>query len=354
MLRRRLPLAALAVGAAAAAGLLWSPGSSSRRADERAAVPACTGAAAIDLDCQRRRYAAITRTAGIDAAFGKLKRAYAREGFVRAGCHPIVHSIGHAAVARYGADLAKLYARGDPFCSAGYYHGVTEQMIVDIGARRFVAAADSMCADLGGHGRHSIYHRNCAHGIGHGFLLVLDGDLPGALDTCDKLGDSWEQRSCYGGVFMQNVMGLSKSRYLRPRDPLYPCAELPDRHRAMCYQKQTGYALFARNGRFPAVFALCARVDRAYREPCYEGLGTSIAVHHLKQVVVDRDIRRLTLEACQLGRRDARAGCVAGAVRALINYDHDVRRAVALCEAAGPALRGGCMRTVSRKRVYPE
>ena len=355
MLRRRLVIAALATGVAAAGGLLWSAGSSSRRADERAAVPACTGTAALDLGCQRRRYGALVRTAGVDAAFGSLKRAYRREGFVRAGCHPIVHEIGHAAVARYGANIPRLYARGDPFCSAGYYHGVTEQVIVDIGAERFLAAADSLCDDLGGQARHSIYHRNCAHGIGHGFLLLLDGDLPEALTTCDRLADTWERRSCYGGAFMQNVMGLSESRYLRPRDPLYPCAELADRHREMCYQKQTGYALFARNGSVSEVFALCDRVGRAYRAPCYQGLGTSAAVHNLKQVRAARDLRRLTAEACTLGRgHAARAGCVAGAVRALINYDHHTRRAVALCGDAAPALRAGCLRTVRVKRTYPE
>ncbi|MEA2143449.1 MAG: hypothetical protein QOI64_1879 [Solirubrobacteraceae bacterium] len=356
MLRRRLVLATAAViGAVAAASLAWSAGSSSHGAGDRAAVPACTGAAMVDLGCQVRRYGAIARASGVDAAFAALKRSYEREGFVRAACHPIVHAIGHAAVARHGARLSDVYARGDPFCSAGYFHGATEQIVVDLGAERFVAAAGGLCADLGGHARHTIYHRNCAHGIGHGFLLVLRGDLPEALQTCDTLDDPWEQRSCYGGVFMQNVMALGRSKYLRRSDPLYPCADLADRHRTMCYKKQAGYALFARNGDIGAVFALCARVDHAFRGACDEGLGTSVAVHHLKEVFADRDLRRLTLDACALGARRAdRAACVAGAVRALINFDHDVRRAAALCTTAAPALRAGCRRTVREKRTYPE
>ena len=356
MLRKRLVLAAaLLAGAAAAASLASSSGSSSRGAGARAAVPACTGTAAVDLACQLRRYGAIVRASGVDAAFAALKRAYEREGFVRAACHPIVHEIGHAAVARHGARLADVYARGDPFCSAGYFHGATEQIIVDMGARRFVAAPDALCADLGGHARHSIYHRNCAHGIGHGFMLVLGGELPAALERCDTLGDSWEQRSCYGGAFMQNVMSLERSKYLRRGDPLYPCSDLADRHRAMCYKKQTGYALYARNGDVGAVFALCARVERAFRGACDEGLGTSVAVHHLKQVFADRDAQRLTLAACALGRRRAdEARCLAGAVRALINYDHDAKRAASLCAAAAPALRAGCRRTLAEKRTYPE
>ena len=356
MLKGRLVLAAaLICGAAAATSLLWGAGPSSRGADARAAVPACTGTAAVDLDCQLRRYGAFVRRAGVAGAFAALKRAYEREGFVRAACHPIVHEIGHAAVVRHGPKLSEVYARGDPFCSAGYFHGATEQIIVDRGARSFVAAPDALCADLGGHARHSIYHRNCAHGIGHGFMLVRRGELPAALRTCDTLTDSWEQRSCYGGVFMQNVMALGGSKYLRPREPLYPCGELDDRHRTMCYKKQAGYALFARNGDIGAVFALCARVGRAFRAACDEGLGTSVAVHHLKQVFADRDVRRLTLAGCARGARRAdRAACVSGAVRALINFDHDVARAASLCDAAPTGLRAGCRRTLREKRTYPE
>lgn len=351
MLRRRLAVVAvLAAGAAATVGVLEGSGSSPR-AEPRTAVPVCAGADAVSLACQQDRYSAIVRLSGVPAAFAGLKEAYEREGFVRAGCHPIVHAIGHAAVARYGDDLPRVYARGDPFCSAGYFHGVTEQIVVDIGAGRFLASAPSLCGDVD----ESIYRRNCAHGIGHGFLLVLNGDLPAALGTCDVLDARREQRSCYGGVFMQNVMSLEQSDYLRPDDPMYPCNELARRHRAMCYEKQTGYALFASNGDVSAVFALCADVRPAFRAPCHEGLGTSIAVHHLKQVVRDRDLLRLTVRACDLGRSaKARASCIGGAARALINYDHAVLRARALCAAARRSLRTGCENTIRAKRDYPE
>ena len=123
----------------------------------------------------------------------------------------------------------------------------------------------------------------------------------------------------------------------------------------MCYVKQAGYALFAHDGDVGAVFALCAGVERTFRAPCDEGLGTSVAVHFLKQVFADRDVLRLTLAACASGpRAAARAACVAGAVRALINYDHRVDRAAALCARAPRALRAGCRRTIAAKRAYPE
>lgn len=321
----------------------------------RATVPRCSGTAAFDLACQLDRYAAIVRVSGVDTAFAALERAYEREGFVRAGCHPIVHEIGHVAVEQYGGDLAEIYARGDPFCSAGYFHGATEQIAVDIGADQFIARADSVCAGLVGGASHSIDHRNCAHGLGHGFMLVLDGELPDALGACDGLADGWETRSCYGGAFMQNVMALEKSKYLRRDEPLYPCAELARRYREMCYQKQTGYALFVRNDDFAAVFAMCATVERAFQSPCYRGLGTNIAVHNLKQVFRDRERTALTVEACRLGRGPgARINCIEGAVRALINYDHAVERAVDLCDAVRAVDRGACLHEVEDKRRWPE
>ena len=351
--RRRLLGAAGAVAAAAVVAALAA--GAFQGAAGKAAIPTCTGTAAFDLGCQLDRYAAIVHRSGIDAAFAALERAYERQGFVRAGCHPIVHEIGHAAVERFGDDLAAVYAKGDPFCSAGYYHGATEQIAVDIGATEFVARTDSVCAELGGAARRSIDHRNCAHGLGHGFMLVLDGELPDALASCDGLADGWETRSCYGGVFMQNVMALDKSKYLRRDQPLYPCAELDRRYREMCYQKQTGYALFLRNDDFGAVFALCARVEAAFQPACYRGLGTNIAVHNLKQVFGDRDRTALTIEACRLATgAGARVNCIEGAVRALINYDHAVNRAVDLCDAAPRGDRAACLREIEDKRRWPE
>ncbi|MCA1703291.1 MAG: hypothetical protein LC808_08530, partial [Actinobacteria bacterium] len=316
--RPRVILAGL-LAFCAAALVPWLAAPASREGTD---TPACTGRSAIDLACQRRRHAAIVQRAGVDAAFAELKRGYQREGFLRAACHPITHEIGHAAVNRYGK-LADAYARGDPFCSAGYFHGVTARIIEKIGPGELIDEANRLCGDLGGHRRHSIYHRNCAHGLGHGFMLVRHYDLRDSLATCDELSDDWERRSCYGGVFMENVMTLGTTRKptksLRPDDPLYPCHALDRRYRNMCYQKQTGYALYIRDDDFAAVFKLCGRVERAFRPACHQGLGTNVAVQNLKRVFQERQRTGLTAGTCMSGRdRDARANCLKGAVRALI------------------------------------
>lgn len=107
------------------------------------------------------------------------------ERCLRAACHPITHEIGHAAVDRYGG-LAEAYARGDSFCSAGYFHGATERIIQKIDPSALIEQANRLCADLGGHRRHSIYHRNCAHVLGHGFMLVQTYEVRDSLETCDS------------------------------------------------------------------------------------------------------------------------------------------------------------------------
>jgi len=52
--------------------------------------------------------------------------------------------------------------------------------------------------------------------------------------------------------------------------------------------------------------------------------------------------------------RDARANCLKGAVRALINYDHDVGRAKGVCAAISSSMRAACLRVVEDKRTWPE
>jgi hypothetical protein len=354
--RRRPRLVAVGVLALCGAALVPVLAGGAPGAGPGAAT--CHGKSAIDLACQRHRYAAIVRRSGVNPAFAELKRGYRREGFLRAACHPIVHAIGHAAVDRYGS-LAKAYARGDSFCSAGYFHGATERIIQKAGQDRLTARANRLCADLGGHGRRSIYHRNCAHGLGHGFMLVEAYDVRRSLLTCDALRDGWERRSCYGGVFMENVMSLGTTRrrrkYLRPDDPLYPCPALARRYREMCYQKQTGYALFVRDDDFSAVFELCGAVATAFRSACNRGLGTNVAVYHLKRLFRDRQRTARTAATCMAGPNGAaRTDCLRGAVRALINYDHDVRRAKALCGAVGSDTRRQCLRAVADKRTWPE
>ena len=45
-------------------------------------------------------------------------------------CHRVTHMIGAASLARFGGDVTKTLAAGDPTCWSGYYHGVLERSLV--------------------------------------------------------------------------------------------------------------------------------------------------------------------------------------------------------------------------------
>lgn len=88
----------------------------------------------------------------------------------------MTHVTGRAAVERYG-DSPDTYARGDQLCAAGYYHGAIETFVVEIGAGKILEEAGEICADLGERQQYSVYHRDCAHGLGHGFNFARVFDL---------------------------------------------------------------------------------------------------------------------------------------------------------------------------------
>jgi hypothetical protein len=183
----------------------------------------CSGALATDDACHRERYRGLVRGPGVEAAFAELKADSEKSELVRANCHQLVHVIGRAAAERYG-DVSSTYARGDDFCWSGYYHGVMEGVVAQIGADKVLEQANALCGDLGGHPKYSFYHYDCVHGLGHGFMAVYEHKLFAALGACDALTDGWERDRCYGGVFMENTMARDHSghppEYLRGDQPL--------------------------------------------------------------------------------------------------------------------------------------
>ena len=65
--------------------------------------------------------------------------------------------------------------------------------------------------------------------------------MPRSLKTCDNLQTTFAQTSCTGGVFMENFNSSYgvRSKYLRDKDPIYPCNAVAERHKPYCYQLVT-------------------------------------------------------------------------------------------------------------------
>lgn len=302
-------------------------------------VPDCTGTMRFDLTCHVRRYDTLARTAGPRAALVALKASRDTDGYVRTACHQLTHVIGRATgEQRSLADaFADGPADGGTLCSGGYFHGVVESAMARIGPDAIGSRAGDVCAPLRETASHAPLHYYCAHGMGHGLMGLHGSDIHAALAGCDLL-DPWEAGHCSGGVFMENLTAVHNvqrpSRFVRPGDPLYPCAEIATRHRAECYDKQTSYAMFIAGDDVTQVFALCAAVDPADRTACDRGLGGKVAILANKYVTGLAEGAATSRAMCLDGPDPAaRTDCVVGAVTAPIRDYGGTAQADALCAA---------------------
>lgn len=312
-----------------------------QRAPSGAALD-CSGAKAADYACFQQRYQDMVQDFGVKAAFTDLKDEYGENEFVKGQCHQMTHVIGRAAVGLYD-DLSGAYGQGDNFCWSGYYHGAMEAIVAKIGPDKILDEASTICADLAESQYKSFYHYNCVHGLGHGFMGILDNDLFESLETCDTLTGEWDANSCYGGVFMENVMASynpnNTSKYLKADQPLYPCTDVEIKYKTECYKMQTSYALQTQNYDFAKVFDLCGGIEDDYRTTCYQSLGRDASGQSVSDVTKTR-------ETCMLGEDyEARSNCVEGAVMDFISYYSDDTQAKELCESLDADLRTGCLQT---------
>jgi len=297
----------------------------------------------ITYSCYKNELIDLTNTTGPQAALSLLKQNYDTNGFINAECHQLTHVVGRATLDRY-KDLGVAYQRGDYFCASGYYHGVSEEIITQKGAAYMFKNAKYVCTKFAKTEYHQLDHYNCVHGIGHGLMEAANGNLFLALKSCDTLNDSWEQTSCYSGVFMQNVMIEEspdesvdhKSAYLKDDDLLYPCTVVDEKYKWGCYIFQSSYAIAKTNSNFPKVFGLCRALDQKFRDVCYGSLGRDASgVSNFDQ---DK-----TIANCNQGQDDeAKMACFKGAAINLIYVYHSDKQAHQLCDALNETFKYAC------------
>ncbi len=223
-----------------------------------------------------------------------------------------------------------------------------EELSSEKGYDYIINNANTICSSVANKERYSFYHYNCVHGLGHGFMFVIkDGDPFRALTACDKLTDTWEAQSCYGGVFMQNIMNVqgpdadraAQYKYLRASEPMYPCTVVAERYKMQCYLMQTSYALPILGYDFSKLFALCDGVENLYRYTCYTSVGRDAS----GQSVSDAERTNAT---CLLGSSlQARQGCIEGAVKDFVSYFHNDKQAKYLCSILNEDLQPYCYQT---------
>lgn len=303
----------------------------------------------VTFSCYKKELSTITANQGPQAAFSLVKNEYEKVPYVKSQCHQLAHVIGRAAYARYG-NITDTFAQGDQFCWSGYYHGAMEQLTDEKGYDYTLNNVNQICKGIAEKQRYSFYHYNCVHGLGHGFMFVIEGaNLFKALESCDKLSDSWEAQSCWGGVFMQNIMNVQgpdadpaqTPKYLRASEPMYPCTAVAEKYKLQCYLMQTSYALQAVGYDFTKVFALCNGVEQTYQTTCYTSVGRDASGQSVSNA-------QQTKATCMLGSSVlARTYCIQGAAKDFVSYFHSDVQAKQLCSILETSLQPDCYQTVT-------
>lgn len=298
----------------------------------------CVDTLVQDFTCHKRHFQEIAQGLGLRLALEDLKTLYASNPFVYSQCHQLSHAIGNVG-ARTLPDIADAFALGDPICWSGYYHGVVEEYITMRGRDIFAKEADTFCAKIPGKAEYSFDYYNCVHGLGHGVMAITHNQLFDSLALCDNLSVDWDRRSCYGGVFMENVMAAERSHYapfLKPDDLLYPCNAVGMAYKEECYKMQTSYAL-SQNGRdFRKLFAMCAQVEEGFAHTCAQSIGRDASGQSVSN-------QERTIATCSLGENDAQqADCYIGAVKDFVSYFHSDKEARALCFAIPSRFQAVC------------
>jgi hypothetical protein len=166
----------------------------------------------------------------------------------------------------------------------------------------------------------------CLHGLGHAILHFSGYQLTTALALCDELPDAWSQRSCYGGVFMENVTAATpEKRFVSATDYHHPCNAVAELYRGDCYLMQTS-RMIEMGLPFQALFGECAGAG-PFRGECVQSIGRDVSNEARAYGA------RQAANKCELATGTDRQACIRGVVYALVDNTWDGSYALPFCGA---------------------
>jgi len=284
--------------------------------------------------CYRQAFGNLTYHEGPEKALAQLATDDVRIAGVHADCHQISHWVGRAGLVYYKHDAGQALSHGAMTCNSGYYHGVLQVALAGLPRDVVVRKAKTLCSAPAVNTEEFLLYQ-CVHGLGHGLMIYSGNDLPWSLGTCHKLLTEFDRVSCTGGVFMQNLdTTMGTSRYLRAKDPLYPCTAVAQRDKVYCYLMVTSRILALDGYNWRKTAAWCRKSEPGWVQTCFESYGRDASG------TAQYDPRR-TMQFClQAG---ANAGdCIYGAARDRGNNYAGGREATRLCTAAPERYRARC------------
>lgn len=302
----------------------------------------------------------LVRRDQVKLAMGTLAVLGNRDPQIRRYGHDYSHVIGINAWTP-AKDIGAVYLQCNELFQSGCYHGVIQAFFAYKGTDS--AAVVGVCRDTPGINTNGWLRFQCVHGIGHGLVQTYTMNLPHALAGCDLLGNAWDSESCYGGAFMEFIVGgRGQSHHVamkmgdsmagmdhgamdhgtmehgdtwpafsarRPSDLLYPCSVLGDKYGRACYQMQAGLIAEVTGLDFKKIADVCDGAPEQWKRPCYQGIGTYVSG------VTARDPDE-SIRDCSLGAPKYRPWCFVGLVKNFVDVTANTDDGIALCRKLGP------------------
>jgi hypothetical protein len=259
--------------------------------------------------------------------------------------HPLAHALGYA-VRSTPATATRLLSECDDRYQSGCYHGILQRYFdarvgMPIAQKVLVAPCDGLRGT-----REQFRLFDCLHGTGHGLMMYHRYDVNASLKDCDRLVADWDQRSCYGGVFMEHNMGARMQSFgdgefgmhrrsmpapsvvlFKPKDLHYPCDAVPIRYRRECYDLQADLILPAVKQDYQKAAEVCDSAGTPdLMRSCYLGLGRNASGASAFQY---SGIRK----RCDKASANGLAFCYEGAVRHLAYAPSELPRGIAFCKS---------------------
>src|SRR3954470_2333527 len=289
--------------------------------------------------------AALSSAGNIALAMGSLDRIIHDDPSLILLGHPLTHALGYA-VRSTPKTATRLLSECDDRYQSGCYHGILQRYFdARVGLPLAQAVLLAPCDGLRGTSEQFRIF-DCLHGSGHGLMMYHGYDANAALADCDRLRTSWDQHSCYSGVFMEHNMGARMQVFgdgkfgmhrhsmpmkgvvlFKPDDLQYPCDATPQRYRFECYELQTDIILPAVKQDYARASAVCDRAgDQDLVAECYVGLGRNASGASAFQYAGIR-------KRCERASTFGRAYCYQGAVRHLAYAPSELSRGTTFCKS---------------------
>ncbi len=321
-----------------------------------------------DSDCWLQYLKGILLQDGAVVAFDVLVELMEVNSQANSESHAIAHGLGHFAYQAYGYDIEIALAECSYEVFQGCIHGALQYFFDDTRAQGKEIDASVIrktCRASSGtqHGEYA-----CLHGLGHGLMLYTNYDLFRSLDLCSKLGTFFARESCYGGVYMENVVGYFDSInpthagghqhghsdepptfWVEPLTPSFPCNVVEPEYGDSCWRMQTSLILYFNGGDFGHVAEVCENDAGKDRLACYTSMGRDAAPY------TDRNPSRMS-SICRIGMDDAERACVEGFSAGEVLQENDPYAGAVLCDALGGAHARYCWTEVGQqaKRMWGE